>query len=375
MRAQYDVVVLGAGPAGLVTAITIRRETRASVLVADAGPARRERFGESVTPDLLIPLKRLGLLDEFCSGAHASCPGSASIWGAERPGYNDYILSPVGPAWRLRRRFFDEMLARAVREAGAELCWGTRYLQSLRDGDGYRLLLRTRDGKSEVRANWVVDATGPAARFAIHAGARRIVDDRMYGLLRYAKVRAGSMTMQTLLEADEDGWWYAARLPDDRVVVLFVSDGDTFLRLKADGYQGFDRSLAATKLLGPILAKLDIEQKKYFATPVYSSRLDRPEGEGWLAVGDAAASYDPVVARGITKALEDGITAGRYIAQYSNAEHSNSDGAYTDRIAAGFRTYAEARCRLYDIERRDGPFWQKRRDRSREMIVNAAAFG
>jgi len=30
------------------------------------------------------------------------------------------------------------------------------------------------------------------------------------------------------------------------------------------------------------------------------------EGAGWLAVGDAAASYDPIVARGITKALADG---------------------------------------------------------------------
>lgn len=367
MRAQYDVVVLGAGPAGLVTAITIRRETRASVLVADAGPATRERFGESVTPDLLIPLKRLGLLDEFRSGAHAPCPGSASVWGSDRIGYNDYILSPAGPAWRLQRRAFDEMLAGAVSEAGAELCWGARYLQSLPDGDGHRLLLRTREGKREVRGSWVVDATGPAARFSVHMGARRIVDDRMYGLVRYAKIPAGSMTMQTLLEADEDGWWYAARLPDDRVVVLFVSDGETFRRLKANGHEGFERSLAVTKLIGPITARLDIEQKTYFATPVYSSRLDRPEGEGWLAVGDCAASYDPIVAQGITKALDDGIAAGRRI-----AERGHNEGDYANRIAARFHTYAETRSRLYEIERRDGPFWQKRRERSREMVVRAA---
>ena len=51
-------------------ATTIRRETRASVLVADAGTAARERFGESVAPDLLVPLKQLGLLDEFRAGGH-----------------------------------------------------------------------------------------------------------------------------------------------------------------------------------------------------------------------------------------------------------------------------------------------------------------
>jgi hypothetical protein len=38
-------------------------------------------------------------------------------------------------------------------------------------------------------------------------------------------------------------------------------------------------------------------------------------GRRRLAVGDAAASYDPIVARRITKALEDGVTAGRRIAE------------------------------------------------------------
>lgn len=364
MHARYDVVILGAGPAGLATAITIRRETGASVLVADAGPAARERIGESVLPDLLVLLKRLGLLDEFRAGPHAPCPGSASIWGGDRVGYNDYILSPVGPAWRLQRRAFDEMLAQAASEAGIELCWGARYLQSLPDQEGHRLLLRTREAKREVGAKWVVDATGPAARFALHAGARRIVDDRMHGLARYAKIRDGSMTMQTLLEADEDGWWYAARLPDDRVVVLFVSEGETVRRLRANGHDGFERSLGTTKLIGPILAKLVLERKIYFAMPVYSSRLDCPEGERWLAAGDAAASYDPIVARGITKALEDGIAAGRRI-----AERSFGAGAYGKHIASRFRTYAETRASLYELERRDGPFWQKRRESSREMVV------
>lgn len=367
MRAQYDVVVLGAGPAGLAAAITIRREMRASVLVADAGPAARERFGESVAPDLLVPLKQLGLLGEFRAGGHALCPGSASVWGGDQVGYNDYILNPTGPAWRLQRRTFDEMLTRAARESGAELCWATRYLQSLPDDTGHRLLLSNPEGKSEVRGTWVVDATGPAARFALQVGARRIVDDRMYGLARYATIRSGSMTMQILLEADEDGWWYAARLPDDRVLVLFTCEVETARRLKARGHERFERLLGATKLIAPNLAKLELDRKVYFATPVYSSRLDRPEGADSLAVGDAAASYDPIVARGITKALEDGVAAGRRI-----AEGSDSTGSYRERIATRFRTYAKTRAHLYELERRDGPFWQKRRDRSRAMVVSAS---
>ena len=380
MRAQYDVVVLGAGPAGLATAITIRRESRASVLVVDAGPVARERFGESAAPDLLVPLKQLGLLDEFRAGLHAPCPGSASVWGGDRVGYNDYILNPTGPAWRLQRGAFDEMLTRAAHESGARLCWGARYLHSQPGETGHRLLLSSPEGTSEVRGRWIIDATGPAARFSLHTGARRIVDDRMYGLARYATICAGSMTMQILLEADEDGWWYAARLPDYRVVVLFATEAETARRLKARGHEGFERLLDATKLIAPILAKLELERKVYFATPVYSSRLDRPEGTRRLAVGDAASSYDPIVARGITKALEDGVAAGRLIttaledevaAGHGNAVRSDVTGSYSEHIAARFRIYAETRAHLYEIERRDGFFWQKRRERSRAMVLRA----
>jgi len=380
MRAQYDVIVLGAGPAGLATAITIRRETRASVLVADARAAARERFGESVAPDLLVPLKQLGLLDQFRAGAHAPCPGSASIWGGDRVGYNDYILNPAGLAWRLQRRAFDEMLTRAAAESGVELCWATRYLQSMPDKKGRRLLLSSPKGKSEVRGRWIVDATGSAARFSLHAGARRIVDDRMYGLARYATILAGNMTMQILMEADEDGWWYAARLPDDRVVILFATEVETARRLKSRGHEGFERSLGATRLIAPILGKLELERRGYFATPIYSSGLDRPEGAGWLAVGDAASSYDPIVARGITKALEDGVTAGRRIIEDledalagggRNPERRQDTSSYSEQIAARFRIYAETRARLYEIEGRDSPFWQRRRDRSGAMVKRA----
>ena len=48
--------------------------------------------------------------------------------------------------------------------------------------------------------------------------------------------------------------------------------------------------------------------------PAETSRLDRIAGPGWLALGDAAAAYDPLSSYGIGSAMGSGFYAGQAIA-------------------------------------------------------------
>ena len=45
--------------------------------------------------------------------------------------------------------------------------------------------------------------------------------------------------------------------------------------------------------------------------PRAARALDTITGPGWLAVGDAAMSFDPLSLRGVTWALESGLAAAR----------------------------------------------------------------
>ena len=361
---RYDAVVLGGGPAGLAAAIELRRRAEVSVLVADARDGGRERIGESAPPDLLAVLERLGLADRFRAGGHVPCPGHASVWGGERVGYNDFILSPMGPAWRLDRRRFDGMLETAAVDAGATVLRRTRFLRADRDG----LLLALPDGKEKsVQAGYVIDATGPSARFARSQGARPRVDDRLFALARITEILAGTMTWQTLLEATRDGWWYAARLPGEKVIAMFVTDRQGLRRIREE--DAWDRALAGTTLVGPTLSGLEPSWDRGASRvhPVYSSILDRTEGDGWIAAGDAASSYDPIAAQGIHKAISDGIAAGRRSAA---AIAGNTLEIDPDRIQTGFRDYCLNRRHLYGLERRwpDAPFWSVRRERAEAAV-------
>ena len=94
-----------------------------------------------------------------------------------------------------------------------------------------------------------------------------------------------------------------------------------------------------------------------------SSLLSAPFGNAWLAVGDAACSYDPITSAGITKALLHGHEAGEALADRLATGRDTKLRAYSERILADFRKYAQLRAQLYASEQRfsDADFWRHRR--------------
>jgi flavin-dependent dehydrogenase len=69
--------------------------------------------------------------------------------------------------------------------------------------------------------------------------------------------------------------------------------------------------------------------------------LERSSGPGWIAVGDAAASYDPIASRGLVAALESGLAAGELV-----GASSERLAAYHADLEERFANYLEERKRL-----------------------------
>jgi 2-polyprenyl-6-methoxyphenol hydroxylase-like FAD-dependent oxidoreductase len=169
------------------------------------------------------------------------------------------------------------------------------------------------------------------------------------------RTQAGNDNGRTLIEADESGWWYSAGLPDDRMVTVYVTD--------RAGAASLARTVHTRTRIEQAGASLAGSPRRFDAGSAFSDPAagTAANGAGWVAVGDAAASHDPLSARGIVSALASGEAAARAVLDHLGGDTTALAGyASTNRRA--FARYLIERCAYYRTEQRwpHSPFWQRR---------------
>jgi flavin-dependent dehydrogenase len=357
-----DVVVLGGGPAGCATAVALAREGISVCVIApdrNGAPA----IGETLLPDSAELLEQLGLWQQFLAEGHEPSLGTCSSWGSDEIGYHDFVLSIRGRGWHLDRAHFDAFLLAAAESAGAAVAHGARFVSAasaIAGGFDLQLVDRARASVA-LNARFVVDATGHRASFARSRGARRVQRDRLMFVYGFFDV-VDSLPSQrlTMVEAVETGWWYASPLPHSRIAVAFASDPTHIREAELTQPERWLAALMRTRHVAARLRGCDL-RPPLVARVAPSSLSDPVAGAHWLAVGDAAAAYDPLSARGIHKALANGIDAANAITRALAVGAGETPG-YAAGVVTDFSAYRAERDHFYAAETRwpRSRFWAQR---------------
>lgn len=92
----------------------------------------------------------------------------------------------------------------------------------------------------------------------------------------------------------------------------------------------------------------------------HSQQLDLCAGEGWLATGDAASTYDPLSSLGIFKAFRNAIFASYALVDYMHGRDTEFV-KYQGIIRKDYQHYLKKRTEYYaEEERYTSVFWQRR---------------
>lgn len=359
---RTDVVVAGGGPAGAATALALRRhDPDLGIVLVEASEYAEVRIGESLPPNARPYLERLGVFERFLGEEPLESYGTSSSWGRGELADNDFVTGREGPGWHLDRRRFDAFLTAEAARAGVEVIAGSRLAGEEHTAEGWVLELEGRPARLEAR--YVVDATGRGARLATRQGSRRVLFDHLAGVFLFfgPGQRQVPPDTRTLVEAVEPGWWYSARLPGGGLVAAFMSDSALVRELGVAEPGAWLELAAASRHTRQRLEGLE-PRGEPVVKAASSGRLDRFAGGGWLAVGDAASTFDPVSGQGIVKALAGGLWAA-FAAADALADRPHAAARYDRLLAGEFEGYLETREYFYREESRwpDSPFWRRRR--------------
>jgi geranylgeranyl reductase family protein len=317
MSSQFDVAIIGGGPAGSVAGSVLARHGR-SVVIFEREKFPRFQVGESTIPACLDTLQRIGVKEKIDQAGFLTKDGGeiVSACGGARAKF--FFRNALNPRWKsayqIDRMTFDDILLRHAQSFGCEVREETRVESVEFDADGVTLQCKNNPGPT--RAGYVIDCSGRSSllanRFRLKQPFPHLKKFSVHSYYQRNSKSNAPEDAYTRMIRGRDAWFWVIPIADGKISVGVVMDLERFNRLKLSP----EAALTQTIEEQPEVRKWVENTTRYmpvFATADFSYAVRRLTGDRWILAGDAAGFIDPVFSSGIYIAIYSGEQAGETI--------------------------------------------------------------
>ncbi len=314
----YDLIIIGAGPAGSAAAILLAQSGFRVALMEKSRFPREKLCGEFITPECLNVFERLGVRNRmFDAGAKtiSRCRLFAPD-GRRLDVPMEWIADGHPQAISLTRAAMDFVLIQRAREVGVEVREAFHVSPGLRRDAGLTFIEGKADGATveQFAARLVIDASGRNGVFSnqVRQSASRFDGSRIFGCKIHLRGVEGLNDLAELFFF-RDGYGGLSEVEGDRVNLCFLTTEATLREAKGDRERLLDLTLRSNPVARRRLQSAIFEGEWLGTGPVIYGRKQTISDV--LTVGDAAAFIDPFTGSGILLALTSGELAAKVVHQ------------------------------------------------------------
>lgn len=338
----YDTIIIGGGPGGS-TAGTFLARAGQRVLILEKEFFPRFHIGESLLPFGNDVLKASGVWPKVQAGGFMTKLGAEFTTGNSSRFHRFWfargLVPGYGQTFHVERSRFDDLLLKHAAEHGCDVKQGATVRTVRVDADGVSLSYACADNTCEVRARWVIDASGRDAflgralnlpREPIDIPKRAAVYAHFKGAYRNPGDAAGHITIIRL----KDGWFWSIPLDTEKTSVGLVSTLEDFKAAGSSIETWFERTVAGSAELSKRLGQAE-RVSEFYTTTDYSYRYAVLAQPRVLLVGDAGGFIDPIFSSGVFIATKTGQMAAELIVKadaHRRALSSREQSGYTREV-------------------------------------------